>query len=252
MKPGGLTMIGDSDAACEGDSCLLPGIPGVSSIGAPLSETRPMSKITVIGGTGYAGTALVKAAAARGHQVTAVSRSQPSAPVAGVTYVAAPVTEALNATDGADVIIAALSPRGDNLGTLPGVYTQLAARAAAGNARFVAIGGFSCLRPAPGAPRFVEGDGVPAEYRAEAEEMFTVLQNLQADSTGADWLFVSPAAEFGAFAPGEALGQYRSGDDVALFDAAGKSAISGADFASAVLDEVETPTRQRDQINFAY
>lgn len=252
MIRSGLTMIGGTDAACAGDSCLFPGTPAASPKDAALSETRTMSKITVIGGTGYAGTALVKEAAARGHQVTAVSRSQPAAPVAGVTYVAAPVAQALNSTDGADVIIAALSPRGDNLGTLPGVYAQLAARAAAGKARFVAIGGFSCLRPAAGAPRFVEGGEIPPEYAAEAKEMFTVLQDLQADSTGADWLFVSPAAEFGAFAPGEALGRYRSGDDVALFDANGKSAIGGADFARAVLDEIETPTRQRDQINFAY
>ena len=34
-----------------------------------------MSRIAVIGGTGYAGSAIVAEAAARGHQVSALSRS---------------------------------------------------------------------------------------------------------------------------------------------------------------------------------
>ena len=46
-----------------------------------------MSRITVIGGTGYAGSAIVAEAAARGHQVTALSRSLPGAPIPNVTYV---------------------------------------------------------------------------------------------------------------------------------------------------------------------
>ncbi|HBX80751.1 MAG TPA: NAD-dependent epimerase, partial [Propionibacteriaceae bacterium] len=34
-----------------------------------------MARITVLGGTGYAGSNIVKAAAARGHQVTSFSRT---------------------------------------------------------------------------------------------------------------------------------------------------------------------------------
>ena len=44
-----------------------------------------MSRITVIGGTGYAGSAIVAEAAARGHQVTALSRSLPDAPIPDAT-----------------------------------------------------------------------------------------------------------------------------------------------------------------------
>ncbi|MFP3590290.1 NAD(P)-dependent oxidoreductase, partial [Paraburkholderia sp. SIMBA_055] len=64
--------------------------------------------------------------------------------------------------------------------------------------------------------------------------------------------FVSPAAEFGAYAPGEKLGHYRTSHEAALFDADGKSAIGGADFGAAVVDEIEKPTLQRGQISFAY
>ncbi len=211
-----------------------------------------MAKITVIGGTGYAGSAIAREAASRGHQVTSVSRSKPAAPIDGVNYVIAPVADAGSAVENSDVVVAALSPRGDNAGTLPDVYRQLARQVAATGARFVVIGGFSSLRPAPGAPRFAEGDDLPPQFAAEAREMNSILAELEAGTTDTDWLFVSPAAEFGSYVPGKHLGHYRVGGDVALFDTAGKSAISGTDFGRAVLDEIETPTRHRAQIHFAY
>lgn len=46
-----------------------------------------MSRITVIGGTGYAGSAIVAEAAARGHEVAVLSRSAPEPPVGDVSYV---------------------------------------------------------------------------------------------------------------------------------------------------------------------
>ncbi len=82
--------------------------------------------------------------------------------------------------------------------------------------------------------------------------MNAILTELLNGGTEADWLFVSPAAGFGAYAPGEKLGRYRVSEDVALFAEDGESAISGADFAAAVLDEIETPTRHRSQIHFGY
>jgi putative NADH-flavin reductase len=211
-----------------------------------------MAKITVIGGTGYAGSAIVKEAKSRGHEVTSISRSAPAAPLDGVTYRTSPATEAASTIAGSDVVVAALSPRGDNAGTLLGVYRQLAEASAKANARFVAVGGFSSLRPAAGAPRFAEGNDIPPAYIAEAKEMNSILSDLEAGATTADWLFVSPAGEFGSYVPGEALGHYRVGSDVALFDGAGKSAISGADFARAIVDEIEKPTRHKAQIHFAY
>lgn len=212
-------------------------------------------RITIIGGTGYAGSAIAREAARRGYAVTVVSRSAPAAPIGGVRYVASPATgpEALAAVDNADVVVAALSPRGDTFGTLPRVYGQLARRAAEADARLVVVGGFSCLRPTPGAPRIIENpEGFPPEVIPEARENLDVLNNLLADTTGVDWLFVCPGLEFSSFAPGEDLGRYRVGDDVVLQDENGKSAISGADFARAVVDEVERPTRRRAQIHFAY
>lgn len=212
-------------------------------------------KITVIGGTGYAGSAIAREAARRDHVVTAISRKSPTARINGARYLASSATgpEALAAVAGADVVVAALSPRGDTFGRLASIYGQLAQQAAKAGARFVVVGGFSCLRPAPGMPRIIENpEGFPPEVLPEARENLDVLNLLLSDTSGVDWLFACPALVFSALTPGEDLGHYRISDDVALQNERGESAISGVDFARAILDEIETPTRRRAQIHFAY
>jgi putative NADH-flavin reductase len=213
-----------------------------------------MADITIIGGTGFTGSHIAQEAAARGHRVTSLSRSEPAEPVDGVRYLTGSADEPELAVDGADVIVATVSPRGDSAGTLGRRYSRLADLAAASGARLVVIGGFSSLRPAAGAPRFAEGDDLPPQFADEARELNAVLADLIENAPeGLDWVFVSPAATYGAYAPQEEpRGAYRVGDDVALFDADGSSLIGGQDFAQAVIDEIESPTRSRAQVHFAY
>lgn len=210
-----------------------------------------MTNVVVVGGTGYAGSAIVKEAAARGYQVTSVSRSLPNTQVAGATYVQGSIDDIASLIEDADVVVLALSPRGENAGTLQRRYLEVARQVEAAGKRLVVIGGFSSLRPAPGAPRFAEGE-IDARFAAEAREMNSILGALEEWQGDLDWLFVSPAATFGAFAPGESLGHYRTGKDVAFFDAKGTSAISGADFALAVVDEIASGEHHRTQITYAY
>jgi putative NADH-flavin reductase len=51
------------------------------------------------------------------------------------------------------------------------------------------------------------------------------------------WTFVSPSL---MIAPGQRTGAYRLGADQLLLDNAGESKISAEDFATAIVDEVET------------
>lgn len=212
-----------------------------------------MATIVVVGGTGYTGGNIVREAAARGHAVTSISRSEPAEQVRGVRYELGSVEDvAPRVIPGADVVVAALSPRGDMAGRLVDVYAQLARWAAAAGARYLQVGGFSSLRPAPGAPRVVEGE-IPAEYRAEAVEgEATRVMLLEQAPEDLDWVFISPAGAYGSFAPGEPTGRYRVGDEVALFDSHGASSISGADFALAIVDEIERPAHHRAHIGIAY
>ncbi|HET8616862.1 MAG TPA: NAD(P)H-binding protein [Actinomycetales bacterium] len=212
-----------------------------------------MARIVVIGGTGYTGGNIVAEAAARGHDVVSVSRTAPKQAVPGVRYELGDVERvAATAVADADVVVAALSPRGPMAGRLVDTYSKLARLAADNGARYLQVGGFSSLRPAPGAPRFVEGD-VPEEFREEAREG-EATRAMLADTApeGLDWLFLSPAGAYGSFAPGERTGTYRVGGEIALFDAEGSSALSGADFAIAVVDEIEAPAHHREHIGIAY
>lgn len=212
-----------------------------------------MAKITVFGGTGYVGGNVVREAAARGHEVLSVSRSAPQELVDGARYVQGNASEvAGEVVPGADVVVAALSPRGDMAGRLVEIYGELAQSAADAGARYLQVGGFSSLRPASGQPRFVEGD-VPEQFRAEALEGEATRQLLAERAPAQlDWVFISPAGGFGAWAPGERTGSYRVSGDVALFDAEGRSAVSGADLAVAIVDEIESPKHHREHIGIAY
>jgi len=213
-----------------------------------------MSRIAVIGGTGYAGSSIVAEAAARGHEVTALSRTLPEAPVAGVSYVQGDATDAATLTtavDGAEVVVAALAPRGPLVGKVRGVYRTLAGLAAESGARLVVVGGWSSLRPAAGAPRFTESEEIPEQFRDEALEIAAVVaDDLPAAPASLDWLFVSPAQTYGAHAPFERSGAYRVGDDVAL-QAEGGTHISAADFGLAVVELVERDEHHRAHVNVA-
>jgi putative NADH-flavin reductase len=212
-----------------------------------------MATIVIVGGTGYTGGHIVGEAASRGHAVVSISRSEPAERVPGVRYELGNVADvAPRVIPGADVVVAALSPRGDMAGRLVDVYGQLARLCAEAGARYLQVGGFSSLRPAPGAPRFVEGE-IPEEFRAEAlEGEATRVMLVERAPEDLDWLFISPAGAYGAFAPGERTGQYRVGDEIALFDADGASSLSGADLAIAVVDEIERSARHRAHIGIAY
>ncbi|MGW4946761.1 NAD(P)-dependent oxidoreductase [Actinoplanes sp. NPDC004185] len=109
-----------------------------------------MSRIVVIGGTGYAGSAIVAEAAARGHEVTAFSRSLPADAVAGVNYVQGDATEeaALSSViSGADVVVAALAPRGPLADSFRDVYRTVARLAdAAGLASSSSAASRPCVR----------------------------------------------------------------------------------------------------------
>jgi putative NADH-flavin reductase len=212
-----------------------------------------MARIVVVGGTGYTGGNIVREAAARGHEVVSISRSAPQQGVEGVRYELGDAEQvASQVIADADVLVAALSPRGDMAGRLVDVYAALARLSAEAGVRYLQVGGFSSLRPAPEAPRFVEGD-VPEEFREEAlEGEATRAMLVEKAPESLDWLFLSPAGAYGSFAPGERKGTYRVGGEVALFDAEGNSAVSGEDFATAVVDEIENPAHHRAHIGIAY
>lgn len=214
-----------------------------------------MARITIIGGTGYAGALIVAEAASRGHEVTSISRALPDEKIDGVTYVEGSVTDAdirARAVQDADVVYSAISPRGDMEGRTRQALADLAGAAQQAGVRLGITGGAGSLLVAEGGPRLSDTDDFPDAFKTEAAEMAAVLDDLRASDASLDWFYVSPAAGFGAFAPGEKTGAFRVGGDVLLADADGNSFISGADFATAVVDEIEQPAHRRTRFSVAY
>lgn len=216
-----------------------------------------MSRITVLGGTGYAGAAIAAEAARRGHEVTAVSRTQPESPTAGVDYVTGSALDAVvldSVVPGRDVVISALSPRGDMAGKVEDVLRELARRVDGTPTRLAHVGGASSLLVEAGGPRLwdVTQDHVPDDVKPEVVTGLTILDDFRASPETVDWFYVSPPEKFGSWVPAPVTGAYRLGGDVLLRDEAGESIISAADLAVAIVDEIEKPQHRRRRFTAAH
>lgn len=212
-----------------------------------------MTRIAVIGGTGYAGSNIVAEAVSRGHSVVSIARSVPAERVDGAIYIEGTILDVptlLAQIGEVDVVIQALSPRGDMAGKVRPATEELFA-ALPDDVRLGVVGGAGGSLVAPGGDRVIDS-GFPEEFKAEAFEAIGVLEDLQADASGKDWFFVHPAGGFGVWNPGERTGEYRDGGAVLVTDDAGESFISGRDLGVAFVDEIETPKHHRENFAVGY
>lgn len=89
----------------------------------------------------------------------------------------------------------------------------------------------------------------PDEYKPEAVAMGEALQVFRSLESDVNWTFVSPAADI---FPGEKQAPYRVGGDMLLTDSEGNSRISVADYAVAMIDELESAKHTNQRIGVAY
>lgn len=207
-----------------------------------------MTNIVIFGGTGYAGSHIAREAVARGHRVTSYSRHVPARPVEGVSYRVGSVADpevVRAAADEADELVVAV--HGADAGGVPLVrlVPRLARAALAGDARLSFVGGAGSTLVAPGGPRLVDTPEFREEWKPEALAHAEVLAALQTQPEPLRWFYVSPAAVFGSFAPGEDTGVYRTGGDLLVTKDDGGSEISGTDFARAYVDEIDRSEHPR-------
>lgn len=213
-----------------------------------------MARIKVLGGTGYAGSAVVREAARRKHTVTSYSRRPPTDPVDGVEYVTGSLLEPsllAQTVQDVDVVFETVSPRGDMEGQLEGVVDQLIRLADQAGVRLGVLGAASSTRVSEGGPRLFDVTSNPPEVLPEIQTGLNLLDALQKAPESLDWFYVSPAQVFGAWNPERVTGAYRISDDVLLKDDTGLSYISATDLALAVMDEIERPRYHRRRFHVA-
>jgi uncharacterized protein len=215
-----------------------------------------MSTVAIIGGTGYAGRHVAAEAVRRGHRVISLSRNAPSDPLAGIDYrIGSIEDEAMvgQLFDEADVVVVAINGAVGEEPYLVSFVPLLLAAAAEHDTRLGIVGGAGSLLVAPGGPLVIDLPQFPDEFKAEASSQAQALEALRTATTGADWFYISPPAYFGAHLPGERTGTYRTGDDdVLVTDADGNSAIGGADFAIALVDEIDKPAHHQARFTVGY
>ena len=169
-----------------------------------------MARIVVLGGTGYAGRHIVSEAVTRGHEVIAISRSEPADRGRGSRVRAGlgarRATRSRATFDGADAVVSALSPRGDMENrVLDALRHAVAERLTGTETRLGVVGGAGGSLVAPGGPRLFDQD-FPEEYKHEAQVGIDSLALLESTDAGLDWFFVHPAEVFGPWAEGERTG----------------------------------------------
>ncbi len=213
-----------------------------------------MVRIAVIGGTGFAGSNIVAEAVSRGHTVVSVARKVPSERVEGATYLEGSLLDVpglVSELQGVDVVVSTVPPRGDMIGNVR-PNTAALAGALPENVRIGVVGGAGGSLVAPGGSRVIDQPDFTEEYKPEAFEAIGILEDLQAGPATRDWFYIHPAGGFGSWNPGERTGAYRDGGDVIVTDDDGESYISGADFAVAILDEIENPKHSRERFTVGY
>ncbi|MGE7186438.1 NAD(P)-dependent oxidoreductase [Peribacillus sp. NPDC006672] len=198
-------------------------------------------KIGIIGASGKAGSMILKEALTRGHEVTAIVRDQAKVQIQGASVQEKDLFD-LKAADikEFDVVVNAFgaAPGKEQLHVDAGKILIDAIKGAPQTKLIVVGGAGSLFVDEAKTIRVLETPEFPKEYFATAYNQSKNLEDLN-NATGIQWTFISPSAFFDP--QGNRTGEYKLGKDNLLVNSKGESYVSYADFALAVLDEIENP-----------
>lgn len=216
-----------------------------------------MKKTALIGASGFVGSAILNELLSRGYEVEALVRNPEKITVENPNLTVKKVDvadEKALAGDlkGYDAVISAYNPGWTN----PNIYNEtlqnypriVEAAKEAGVKRLLMVGGAGTLFCAPGL-RVVDSGVIPAEIMDGVKSLGEFYLDILTKENNIDWVFFSPA---GAFVEGGRTGKYRLGKDDLIIDDKGKSSISVADYAKAMVDELEVPAHHKERFTIGY
>ncbi|WP_121610774.1 NAD(P)-dependent oxidoreductase [Mesobacillus foraminis] len=196
-------------------------------------------KIAIIGASGKAGSLILKEAGSRTHEVTAIVRDASKVKSQNVAVFEKNIFD-LKAEDikNFDIIVNAFNaPFGEEHLHVEAGRVLIEALKGAPTTRLIVVGGAGSLFvDETKTVRKFETPEFPEAYFATAKNMGENLKELQ-NTSGVQWTYISPAGFFDA--EGKRTGSYQKGGDQLIFNSKGQSYISYADYAIAVLDEIE-------------
>lgn len=204
-------------------------------------------KIAVVCANGKAGKLIVREAAERGLDVTAVVRGENRTSAEKVIL---KDLYDLTAEDlaGFDVVVDAFGAWTEE--TLPQHSTSLKHLCdilSGTDTRLLIVGGAGSLYVDPEHTVCVaDGADFPDAFKPLAAAMAKALGELR-ERTDVNWTYISPAGDFQA--DGERTGAYILGGEELTLNERGESVISYADYASAVVDEAVNGKHFRERIS---
>lgn len=216
-------------------------------------------KIALIGATGFVGSAILKEALSRKHEVEAILRNPEKLTLqnSNLTITQCDVMDReklARLLQGADVVVSAYNPGWSN----PDIYNEFLKGAQSiqeavkksGVKRLIVVGGAGSLFIAPNL-QLIDTSEFPADWKPGALAAREYLNIIQKEDE-LEWTFLSPAIEMNPGTSGERTGSYRTGLENPVFDENNKSVISVEDIAVAILDEAENPKHVRQRFTVAY
>ena len=214
-------------------------------------------KIAIIGATGFVGSKLVKEAADRGLQVTAIARNADKTEIQNLNKVSVDVNnvdELSEVLKGHDTVISAYNAGWTN----PNIYEDFLAGSRAiqetskraGVKRLIVIGGAGSLYTAEN-QQLVDTEGFPPEIKPGALAARDYL-NILKEEKELDWVFFSPAIEMHPGITTGRTGKYRLGKDHPVVDENNVSKLSAEDVAVVLIDEAEHPKHHQQRFTAGY
>lgn len=219
-----------------------------------------MKHVTLIGASGFVGSAILEELLNRGHHVTAIVRT-PNKLTQSHTNLKVEVMDVedrnalVQVCHGQDAVISAYNPGWGNQeiyeDTLRVYPLILEAVKASGVKRFLVVGGAGSLFVKPGL-RLVDTGTLPEAWLPGVKSLSKFfLETLTAEQE-LDWVFFSPAANLGNLQKGVRTGKFRLGKDDLIVDEKGDSFISVEDYAMAMVDELEQENHHRERFTIGY
>ncbi|MFB7138100.1 NAD(P)-dependent oxidoreductase [Gottfriedia sp. NPDC056225] len=197
-------------------------------------------KIGIIGATGKAGSLIMSEAIERGHEVTAIVRDASKLTNKTISVLEKDLFD-LNSTDlkQFDVVVNAFKAANGQEHLYLEAGNVLINALKNAETRLIVVGGAGSLFVDEEQKiQLVDTPEFPKEYYATASKMTKGLQDLQ-KTTDVNWTFISPAAFFDP--NGKRTGAYQKGKDNFIVNKKGDSYVSYADYAIALVDEIENP-----------
>lgn len=205
-------------------------------------------KIDIIAATGKAGNLILKEAFNRGHDVTAIVRNKAKLEDQNVKVIEKDIFE-LTKEDlrQFDVVVNAFgAPMGQEEKHVQAGRVLIDGLKGS-NTRLIVVGGAGSLYLDDSHTTLVV-ETLPEFIHPTAKAQLQNLEELRQTSQ-LKWTFISPPMSF--VPEGKRTGKFKKGKDQLIYNSKGESYISYADFAIAVVDEIENPKHINERFTVA-